>query len=168
MKMTTPLLRVIHLSISARVIKPLCFSATSDMLSNNERFLSNNGITLYYLDFFFPTTTFSIAPPILRSKPCLVVGIPTLRAILVFKPLMPNALLRENDNPGIFIMLYTILLDNRLLPLIFWAATLFAVLIERGECHIIVTTRGIDTSTLWSIIANLSVESKYCIKLLLE
>ena len=103
MKMTTPLLRVIHLSIRARVIKPLCFSATSDILSNNERFLSNNGITLYYLDFFLPNTPFSIAPPILRSKPCLVVGIPTLRAILPFKALIPTARLSENDNPGIFI-----------------------------------------------------------------
>ena len=65
-------------------------------------------------------------------------------------------------------MLLTLIDSILLFPLIFWAATLFAVLIERGKCHIIVTTRGIDTSTLWSIIANLSVESKYCIKLLLE
>ena len=43
-----------------------------------------------------------MTPPILRSRPCLVVGIPTARATLVFKPEMPTARLSEKLSPGIF------------------------------------------------------------------
>ena len=43
-----------------------------------------------------------IAPPILRSRPCLVVGIPVARATFVFKPEMPTARLSEKLSPGIF------------------------------------------------------------------
>ena len=46
-----------------------------------------------------------IALPILRSRPCLVVGIPTARATLVFKPEIPTARLSEKLNPGIFAMI---------------------------------------------------------------
>mgnify|MGYP006910062145 CR=1 FL=1 len=37
--------------------------------------------------------------PTLRSKPCLVVGIPVLRAKLCFAPEIPTALFHENENP---------------------------------------------------------------------
>lgn len=47
-----------------------------------------------------------MVPPILRSSPCLVVGMPVFLATLVFKPLMPIARFNENDNPGIFIVLF--------------------------------------------------------------
>ena len=46
-----------------------------------------------------------IALPILRSRPCLVVGIPTARATLVFKPEIPTARLSEKLSPGIFAMI---------------------------------------------------------------
>ena len=47
-----------------------------------------------------------MVPPILRSNPCLVVGMPVFLATLVLKPLMPIARFNENDNPGIFISLF--------------------------------------------------------------
>ena len=45
-----------------------------------------------------------IVCPTLRSRPCLVVGIPTLRATLVFNPLIPTARFSENDNPFMILM----------------------------------------------------------------
>lgn len=45
-----------------------------------------------------------MALPTLRSKPCLVVGMPVLRAIFCLTAVMPTALLREKLNPGIFIL----------------------------------------------------------------
>ena len=41
----------------------------------------------------------NIVDPILRSNPCLVVGMPILLATFVFKPLIPTARFSENDNP---------------------------------------------------------------------
>ena len=52
-----------------------------------------------------PVMPLMIALPILRSRPCLVVGIPTARATLVFKPEIPTARLSEKLNPGIFAMI---------------------------------------------------------------
>ena len=40
-----------------------------------------------------------IACPTLRSRPCFVVGMPTFRATLVFKPLIPTARFNEKDKP---------------------------------------------------------------------
>ena len=56
-------------------------------------------LSVYLL--FLPVKPLRMAPPILRSKPCLVVGIPTARATLVFKPEMPTARLSEKLSPGI-------------------------------------------------------------------
>lgn len=42
-----------------------------------------------------------MAPPIFLSKPALVVGMPVSRANFCFIFVMPNALLSENDTPGI-------------------------------------------------------------------
>lgn len=55
---------------------------------------------------FLPNTDFSIALPILRSNPCLVVGMPVFLAIFCFTALTPTALLSEKDKPGIFIVQY--------------------------------------------------------------
>ena len=41
--------------------------------------------------------------PILRSNPCLEVGIPVSLAIFCLIFVMPNALFQENDTPGIFV-----------------------------------------------------------------
>ena len=41
-------------------------------------------------------------PPILRSRPCLVVGMPILWASLILRPLIPIALFQENESPGMF------------------------------------------------------------------
>lgn len=51
----------------------------------------------YFL--FLPVSTDNTNPPILRSNPSLVVGMPVLRATFVFKPLIPTARFSENDNP---------------------------------------------------------------------
>ena len=62
-----------------------------------------------------------MAPPILRSKPCLVVGIPTARATLVFKPEIPTARLSEKLSPGILainILIYLFNIQKYLLALI--------------------------------------------------
>lgn len=48
------------------------------------------------------------AAPTFLSSPCLVVGIPVFLATFCFKAVMPTALLRENDNPGIFMAIYFI------------------------------------------------------------
>lgn len=56
------------------------------------------------LVYYFPKSPFIIILPTLRSKPCLVVGIPVLRAIFCLTAVMPTALLREKLNPGIFIL----------------------------------------------------------------
>lgn len=45
---------------------------------------------------------FRMAPPILRSNPCLVVGMPVFLEIFCFTALTPTALLSEKDKPGIF------------------------------------------------------------------
>ena len=45
-----------------------------------------------------------MAPPIFRSMPDLVVGIPVVRAILCFNLVIPNALFREKLTPGIFVL----------------------------------------------------------------
>ena len=50
---------------------------------------------------FFPVITDITACPTLRSKPCLVVGTPTLCATFAFSPLMPTARLSEKDSPFI-------------------------------------------------------------------
>ena len=51
--------------------------------------------------FLLPVMPLRMALPILRSRPCLVVGIPTARATLVFKPEIPTARLSEKLSPGI-------------------------------------------------------------------
>ena len=57
---------------------------------------------LLIIYFLLPVKPLRIAPPILRSRPCLVVGIPTVRATFVFKPEIPTARLSEKLSPGIF------------------------------------------------------------------
>lgn len=52
--------------------------------------------------FFLPVRTFISVRPIFFSSPDLVVGIPVVLAISRFTLSIPNALLRENDTPGIF------------------------------------------------------------------
>ena len=64
---------------------------------------------------------FMIAPPILRSNPCLVVGMPTARATLVFSPEMPTARFSEKLSPGILaiiILIYLFSIQEYLLALI--------------------------------------------------
>ena len=71
--------------------------------------------------FLLPVMPLRIAPPILRSNPCLVVGIPTARATLVFKPEIPTARLSEKLSPGIFainILIYLFNIQKYLLALI--------------------------------------------------
>ncbi len=43
-----------------------------------------------------------MALPILRSRPCLVIGMPVARAIFCLAPVMPIARFQENERPGIF------------------------------------------------------------------
>ena len=58
-----------------------------------------------YLRFLPPVSADSTVCPTLRSRPCLVVGIPVLRASLFFRPLMPTARFKENVTPLIVYML---------------------------------------------------------------
>ena len=60
----------------------------------------NDYVFTYY--FLLPVMPLMMALPILRSRPCFVVGIPTARATLVFKPEIPTARLSEKLSPGIF------------------------------------------------------------------
>ena len=55
--------------------------------------------------FLLPVMPLMIALPILRSRPCFVVGTPTARATLVFRPEIPTARLSEKLSPGIFAMI---------------------------------------------------------------
>lgn len=52
----------------------------------------------YYLNNF-DTPLISVLP-ILRSSPCFVVGIPVALAMFLLSTSTPNALLGENDVPG--------------------------------------------------------------------
>lgn len=47
----------------------------------------------------------TVAPTFL-SIPCLVVGTPVFFATFCFNAVIPMALFRENDNPGIFMSIY--------------------------------------------------------------
>lgn len=58
------------------------------------------------------------AAPTFLSSPCLVVGIPVFLATFCLKAVMPTALLRENDNPGIFMAIYFIVYLNSCMRLI--------------------------------------------------
>ena len=50
--------------------------------------------------------------PILRSRPCLVMGMPVARAIFCLAPVMPIARFQENERPGIFmVILVTIFVE---------------------------------------------------------
>ena len=62
--------------------------------------------------FFLPFTAFITAPPIFLSRPCLVIGIPVALLTFCFIALIPTALFSENDNPGIFIYCYNLLLNG--------------------------------------------------------
>ena len=64
-----------------------------------------NRLIFVYFRFLLPVRTERTLCPILRSRPCLVVGMPVLRAIFVFKPLIPTARFSENDNPFMFVIL---------------------------------------------------------------
>ena len=55
---------------------------------------------------FFLNIDFNTAPPILRSNPCLVVGMPVFLDIFCFTAVTPIALLSEKLSPGIFIITY--------------------------------------------------------------
>lgn len=55
------------------------------------------------LVYHFPNNPFRIILPTLRSKPCLVVGMPVLRAIFCLTAVTPIARLSEKLSPGIFI-----------------------------------------------------------------
>ena len=50
---------------------------------------------------FLPNIILSRVPPILRSNPPRVVGMPVLRATFCFNPVMPTARFQEKDKPGI-------------------------------------------------------------------
>lgn len=53
-------------------------------------------------DYFLPPKmALMIAPPILRSIPALVVGMPVWRVKLRLACVMPKALFHENERPGI-------------------------------------------------------------------
>ena len=59
--------------------------------------------TLFHRFYFFlPVTALTILPPIFRSKPCFVSGIPVLREMDCLTLVMPSARFRENVTPGIF------------------------------------------------------------------
>ena len=55
---------------------------------------------------YFPKINLMRVAPILRSIPCLVVGIPVLRAMLCFTPVIPKNRLSENEKPliGLFLL----------------------------------------------------------------
>ena len=53
---------------------------------------------------FLPKMALRIDDPTLRSSPCLVVGMPVVRANFCLAREMPKALFHEKDNPGIFIV----------------------------------------------------------------
>lgn len=53
-----------------------------------------------------------MALPILRSRPCLVMGMPVARAIFYLACMMPMARFQENVRPGIFMgILVTIFVE---------------------------------------------------------
>lgn len=73
---------------------------------------------MYYLRFLFlPPIAFNIEPPILRSKPCLVVGIPVALATFPLAALMPTARFNENENPNFISYNLKLLIDS----FIYWA-----------------------------------------------
>ena len=53
--------------------------------------------------FFLPKMREVMAPPILRSTPARVVGMPVALDILRFAAVMPTARLSEKLRPGIFV-----------------------------------------------------------------
>lgn len=61
------------------------------------------GYSSHSIYFNSLVTPFNISLPILRSKPCLVIGTPVARAISCFTLDMPTARFHENVSPGIFI-----------------------------------------------------------------
>ena len=77
-----------------------CIFLNTNGLANRQAHFTFVGNRLVY---YFPKSPFKIILPTLRSKPCLVVGMPVLRAIFCLTAVIPTALLREKLNPGIFI-----------------------------------------------------------------
>ena len=53
------------------------------------------------------------AAPIFLSRPCLVIGTPVALLIFCLIAVIPNALLSENDNPGILMIILSVNLYNR-------------------------------------------------------
>ena len=56
------------------------------------------------LVYFLPNRKFRILLPILRSRPCWVMGMPVEQDTRCFTCVMPKARRHENDSPGIFIL----------------------------------------------------------------
>ena len=54
--------------------------------------------------FFLPVIALITAPPILRSRPSFVIGIPVALAIFCLTFVIPTALLSEKESPGIFVI----------------------------------------------------------------
>lgn len=52
----------------------------------------------------------SIVLPIFLSNPCLDIGIPVARAIFCFVCVIPKARFQEKDNPGIFNVVFFVML----------------------------------------------------------
>lgn len=70
--------------------------------------------------FFLPVTALITADPILRSRPCLVNGMPVVLAIFCLTFVMPTALLSEKESPGIFVMIISSLPSRVPLPMLPW------------------------------------------------
>lgn len=77
--------------------------------------------------FFLPVIALITADPILRSKPCFVIGIPVVLAIFCLIFVIPTALFIEKESPGIFVLTisfspFLVLSPNLLLHFLFVAS----------------------------------------------
>ena len=110
---------------------PLSFAKVF-RLSSKLSFLLNN--FFYFINLFAPL---SIALPILRSRPCLDIGMPVARAIFCLACVIPNARFQENERPGIFMAIsFTTFVELFQLTVLhkvyspYWQSLLFFVLLR--------------------------------------
>ncbi len=76
--------------------------------------------------------------PTLRSNPCRVVGMPVVRAILVFTAVMPSARFHEKLSPLISTISFANYDYCELFVFTFFATIPFAFCIERGKSFFVV------------------------------
>ena len=103
--------------------------------------------------FFLPVIAFITAAPILRSRPCFVIGIPVALALFCLTFVTPTALLSEKESPGIFVMVISSLPFRVPLPMLPWHFRFVVSKIQlRGRAKQRGQSLTYDTMLCWKVL----------------